>query len=123
MESIECVNRLICQNATLTPFLMHVNIMLIHEGCEEKLANIAFPLLRTPEFSHWPKGVDMFWIFVLWVFQSLHIVVLCVPSSMPPYKSGCYLVLNNGRDEMEPIGNPLLIHIRFSIHLVIANII
>ena len=56
VESIECVNRLICQNATLTSFLMHVNIMLIHEGCEEMLANIAFPLLGTPEFSLWKKG-------------------------------------------------------------------
>ena len=59
----------------------------------------------------------MFWIFVLCVFQSLQIVVLYGKNigPVPPYKIGCYLVLNNGWDEMEPIGNPLLIHVRFRV--------
>ena len=59
----------------------------------------------------------MIWIFVIWVFQSRQIFVVYAKNieQMPAHKNGCTLVLNNGLGEMEPIGNPLLIHVRFRV--------
>ena len=61
--------------------------------------------------------VTMRIIFEILVLQSLVVAVIKSQYSgpMPQKQKGCHLDLNNGYDEMEPEGYPLLIHVRIRI--------
>ena len=50
------------------------------------------------------------------VFQSVMLSVISAQNmSMHNNSRGCHLTLNNGNDDMEPRGDPLLLHVRMKI--------
>ena len=56
-------------------------------------------------------------MFEIFVLQSLVVAVIKSQyiGPMPQNQKGCHLTLNNGYDEMEPEGNPLLIQVRIRV--------
>ena len=56
-------------------------------------------------------------MFEILVLQSLVVAVIKSQyiGPMPQNQKGCNLTLNNGYDEMEPEGNPLLIQVRIRV--------
>ena len=61
----------------------------------------------------------MILISLVLVLELFNAVVIRLQNIGPmpnwPQPKGCYLTLNNGWDEMEPVGDPLTLHVRIRV--------